>query len=35
VAAARESGMKAVEWIAWAEREADRLDPLNLNPEIK
>lgn len=32
IAAARESGAKDAEWIAWAEREADRLDPLKPTP---
>ncbi len=32
VAAARESGVKDAEWIAWAERQANRLDPLKPTP---
>jgi hypothetical protein len=32
IAAARESGVKDAEWIAWAAREADRLDPLRPTP---
>jgi hypothetical protein len=33
VAAARESAGKDTEWIAWAERQADRLDPLKETPK--
>jgi hypothetical protein len=32
LAEARESGVKDAEWIAWAQREADRLDPLKPTP---
>jgi len=32
VAVARESGLKDAEWIAWAERQADRVDPLKPIP---
>ena len=31
--AARESAVKDTEWIAWAERQADRLDPLKETPK--
>lgn len=33
VAAVRESALKDTEWIAWAERQADRLDPLKEPPK--
>lgn len=32
IAAVRESGAKDVEWVAWAELQADRLDPLKEKP---
>lgn len=32
LAEARESGVKDAEWISWAQREADRLDPLKSTP---
>ena len=32
VAAVRDGGLKDAAWIAWAEREADRLDPLKPTP---
>ncbi len=33
IAAVREGGLKDAEWIAWAERQADRLDPLKERPK--
>ena len=33
IAAARESGVKDAEWIAWAESQVDRLDPLRETPK--
>ncbi|SRR6266404_270169 len=32
IAAALESGVKNAEWITWAERQADRIDPLKPSP---
>jgi hypothetical protein len=32
IAAAREGALKDVQWIEWAERQADRIDPLRPNP---
>jgi hypothetical protein len=33
IAAVRESAAKDAEWLAWAERQADRIDPLKENPQ--
>lgn len=33
IAAVRESGAKDAEWLAWAELQADRLDPLKEKPK--